>query len=137
MPPGCKAMDMSADGRRARGNPFGAGPEPRPLPRRNDSAATPAAPAVAPKAAGVVRIGVVKIKDMSGESLPTDNLRLNLMSEFARQQFEAIPLDAEAPQHEVQSEASSKQCDYIVFTSPTQVKDPGTAACRRLQYPRE
>ena len=82
---------------------------------------------MAPKAAGVVRIGVVKIKDMSGQSLPTDSLRLNLMSEFARQQLEPIPLDAEGPRQEVESEARSKQCDYFVYTVSTQVTEPGSS----------
>src|SRR5664280_1993742 len=64
--------------------------------------AQPPAPVVAPKTAGVVRIGVVKIKDMSGQSLPTDSLRLNLISEIARHQLEAVPLDAEAPHSDVE-----------------------------------
>src|ERR1035441_170013 len=52
----------------------------------------PPAAAVAPKGAGVVRVGVVKIKDVSGQGLPTDNLRLNLMDEIAHRQMEAVPL---------------------------------------------
>ena len=81
---------------------------------------------MAPKAAGVVRIGVVKVKDMSGESLPTDNLRLNLISEFGRHQLEAVPLDSEASLAEVEAEARSKQCDYFVYTVAAQVKAPGS-----------
>lgn len=91
-----------------------------------EPAAKPAAASVAPKAAGVVRIGVVKINDKSGQSLPTDNLRLNLMSEFARQQLEAVPLAADAPVADVEAEARAKQCDYIVYTVPTEVKDAGS-----------
>jgi hypothetical protein len=72
----------------------------------------------------VIRVGVVKIKDMSGESLPTDNLRLDLVSELQRQQFEAIPLEADSPQTDVETEAQSKQCDYILYTTSTQVKEP-------------
>ena len=136
MPPGCKAMDMSAMG----GAPAATHSEPAteaPAPKAEATPpAAPAAPAVAPKAAGVVRIGVVKLKDMSGQSLPTDSLFLNLLSEFARNHFEAIPLDAEAPLQEVQSEASSKQCDYIVFTSPTQVKNPGTGGLPPASVPK-
>ena len=74
--------------------------QPRLRPRLRPQRTTPApppAPVVAPKAAGVVRIGVVKIKDMSGQSLPTDSLRLNLMNEISRHQHEAIPLDSRGP----------------------------------------
>jgi len=135
MPPGCKVTDMSA---MMGGAPATSHAE-APAPPSPSPAATPAAapaPSVAPKAAGVIRIGVVKIKDMSGESLPIDSLRLNLMSELGRHQFEAIPLDAEAPLQDVQSEASSKQCDYILFTSPTQVKDAGTGGLPPASVPK-
>jgi hypothetical protein len=129
MPPGCRAMDMSA---LMSGTPATTHSET--APERAAAAASPAAtppaqppaPALAPKAAGVVRIGVVKIKDMSGESLPIDSLRLNLMSEIGRHQYEAVPLDTEGPHPDVESEALSKQCDYILYTVPTQVKEPGS-----------
>ena len=126
MPPGCKVMDMSA----MMGGPAAASSAPASQPAAAATApppkpAAPAAPAVAAKAPGVIRIGVVKIKDMSGASLPTDNMRLDLMAEITRQQFEAIPLDAESPQAEVESEARSKQCDYVLYTVSTQVKDAG------------
>ena len=127
MPPDCQVMDMSAMMGGAPATAGSAAPAAAPAAKAEAPPPTPpAAAAVAPKTAGVVRIGVVKIKDMSGESLPTDSLRLNLMSELGRHQFEAIPLDAEAPLQDVQSEASSKQCDYILYTIPTQVKNPGT-----------
>lgn len=140
MPPGCKGMDMSA---MMGGAPATSHAEPPAEPTSTPHPATPPpqpavapAPSVTPKAAGVTRIGVVKIKDMSGQSLPTDSLRLNLMGEFGRHQVEAIPLDAEAPLQAVQSEASSKQCDYIVFTSPTQVKDAGTGGLPAASVPK-
>ena len=98
-------------------------------------AAAPA-PAVAPKAAGVVRIGVVKIKDASGESLPTDNMRLDLMSEIVRQQLEAIPLDAESPHADVVSEAGAKQCDYVLYTTAAQVKDPNNGGISAAALPK-
>jgi hypothetical protein len=137
MPSGCRVMDMSAMGAKP------SEPASEPAPAATTAAAAPAAqpaaapaPAVASKAAGVVRIGVVKIKDMSGQSLPTDNLRINLMSEFARQQLEPIPLDAEAPQPDVESEARSKQCDYFVYTISTQVTDPGSAGLSPASLPK-
>ena len=96
-----------------------AAPAPTPAP-----AMAPSVAAAAPKAEGTVRIGVVKIKDASGQSLPVDNLRINLMSEITRRHMDALPLDADAPQSAVEAEARTKQCDYILFTVPTQVSEP-------------
>ena len=102
-PPGCQTMDMGAMMGGASHASEQRGDACADASGRIRAAGTraccpaAAAPAMAPKAAGVVRIGVVKINDKSGQSLPTDNLRLNLMSEFGRQQLEAVPLDAEAP----------------------------------------
>ncbi len=106
MPPGCKVMDMSAMMGGVPATHSETAPEPAAAPAT--PAATPpspAAPAVAPKAAGVVRIGVVKIKDMSGQSLPTDSLLLNLMSEIGRHQHEAVALETEGPHSDVETEA--------------------------------
>ena len=128
-PPNCRTMDMSAMMGGAPGSTTSeSAPSPAPAPAATPASQPAAAPAptVAPKAAGVTRVGVVKIKDLSGESLPTDNLRLDLMSEITKQQFEAIPLDAEAPQDAVLAEAKSKQCDYVLYTATTQVKEPNT-----------
>ena len=81
-----------------------------------------------PKAAGVVRVGVVKLKDASGQELPTDNLRINLMSEITARNMEAVALDVEVPHPDVVGEARGKQCDYILYTTLRQVNDPGSAA---------
>jgi hypothetical protein len=124
-PPGCKVNDMSAMMGGANPQPE-ASPAPAAAPVPPPKPAAPPAPVVAPKAQGAVRIGVVKIKDASGEGLPTDNLRINLMDELTRRQLEAVPLDAEAPPQDVQTEASSKQCDYILYTVASQVKAPGS-----------
>jgi hypothetical protein len=80
---------------------------------------------VAAKAAGVVRIGVVRINDASGQDLPIDNLRVNLMSEVTLRQMEAVPLDADNDPG-IAAEAADKQCDYILYTDAMQVKDPGS-----------
>jgi len=139
MPPGCKVMDMSA---MMGGAPPIAhsetAPEPAAAPTKPAATppAPPPAPVAAPKTAGVVRIGVVKIKDMSGQSLPTDNLRLNLINEIARHQHEAVPLDTEGPHPAVESEARSKQCDYILYTVPTQVKEPNSGGLPPASLPK-
>ena len=139
MPPGCKVMDMSA---MMGGTPPTAHAETAPEPAAAPAApaatapAPPPAPVVAAKTAGVVRIGVVKIKDMSGQGLPTDNLRLNLIDEIQRHQHEAVPLDAEAPHADVESEARAKQCDYILYTVPTQVKEPNSGGLPPASLPK-
>ena len=84
-------------------------------------------PAVAPKAARVVRVGVVKIKDATGQYLPTDNLRINLMGEITKRSMEAVPLDAETPAEAVMLESQRKQCDYVLYTAAEQVGEPGKA----------
>ena len=141
-PPGCQTMDMNA---MMGGASHASSSEATPAPTHPTASAPPApapaaqpaaAPAMAPKAAGVVRIGVVKINDKSGQSLPTDNLRLNLMSEFGRQQLEAVPLDAESPPADVVAEAQAKQCDYIVYTVPTEVKDAGSGGIAPASLPK-
>ncbi len=148
-PPGCQAMDTTAmmGGAAPSASPeagaasatdtgsvathaAAAGSTPAPAP------APAPAPTVAPKAAGVVRVGVVKINDKSGQSLPTNNLRLNLMSEFGRVQLEAVPLDADAPQQDAENEAQAKQCDYFVYTVPTVVKDAGSGGIAPASLPK-
>jgi len=128
MPPGCKIMDRSA---MMGGASHPTQPEAAPEAGAAVKAPTPPpaaapAPAAPPKAVGAVRIGVVKIKDMSDQSLPVDNLRLNLISELERNKIEAVPLNTDGPHTDVETEARSKQCDYIVYTVPTALKDPNS-----------
>jgi hypothetical protein len=147
-PPGCQTMDMNAMMGAAPHAPSSeATPSVATAPASThpttsttatpSPAAQPAATAsVAPKAAGVVRVGVVKINDKSGQSLPTDNLRLNLMSEFGRQQLEVVALEADAPLADVENEARAKQCDYFVYTVPTDVKDAGSGGIAPASLPK-
>ncbi len=104
-----------------------AAPEPEPAAPAPEPAApaAPAAPPVAAKAGGVVRVGVVKINDATGQYLPIDNLRVNLMSEVTLRQMEAVPLDADG-HPAIAAEAAEKECDYILYTDASQVKDPGS-----------
>ncbi len=138
-PPNCQTMDMNAMmGTAPAATSAAADPVAKPAPSAAPAPAVQPAPAatVAPKAAGVVRVGVVKINDKSGQSLPTNNLRLNLMDELGRQQLEVVPLDAEAPHAEVESEARAKQCDYVVYTVPTDVKDAGSGGIAAASLPK-
>src|SRR5579884_3109136 len=138
-PQGCKSMDMASL--------MGATPAGEPAPavaKETPPAAQPATPTVAPpppstvppKTAGVVRVGVVKLKDMSGQYLPTENLRINLMSEIGLRHMEAVPLETEAPEKDVEAEARAKQCDYILYTVPTQVKEPGSGGLPTAMVPK-
>jgi hypothetical protein len=139
-PAGCTVMNMGGPAMTASATPA---PETAPPPTTATSQAAPsheaapaaAAPAVAPKAAGTVRIGVVKLKDATGQSLPTDNLRMNLMSEIVKRQMEAVPIDAES-QEAAMSEARGKQCDYVLFTTPTQVKEPNSGGLSAASVPK-
>jgi len=133
-PPGCQTMDMSALMGKVPEPETAANPVPTPAP---EPAATPApAPSIAPKTAGVVRIGVVKIDDKSGQGLPTENLIVNLLSEFARHQFEPVLLDAESPHASVEEEAKAKQCDYVVYTVSSQVADAGGSGLPAASLPK-
>jgi len=141
MPAGCQTTDMAA----AMGGPEAspaADTTQTPAPAANQAPTPqptvgPAPPAtVAPKTPGVMRVGVVKIKDMSGQNLPTENLRINLMSEISARHMEAVPLEAETPQKDVEAEARAKECDYILYTVPTQVKEPGTGGLPAASVPR-
>jgi hypothetical protein len=137
MPPGCKVMDMSAmTGGAPPASHVESTPAPASAPAAPTAAATPAPPPVAPKTAGVVRVGVVKLKDMTGQSLPTTNLYLNLMSEIERNKMETASLDTEAPYADVAAEARAKQCDYIVFVVPSSIKDANTGGLPPASLPK-
>ena len=137
MPPGCRETGIAATMGGAAASTLPAENN-EPAVAAPKTAAPPAAPAasVAPKSAGVTRIGVVKIKDATGQGLPTDNLRVNLIDEITRRQMEAVPLEAEAPHQDVESEASSKQCDYILYTVASQVTEPGSGGLPATSLPK-
>lgn len=137
MPAGCKVTDMAgmtgaaatpAGPETPAAKPAGAAPAPPP-------AAAPA-PTAPPKAAGAVRVGVVAIKDSTGQSLPTDSLQLDLLSEFGRNQIDTVVLTADSPLKDVESEARAKECDYFVYTVPTVVKDPNTGGLASGSLPK-
>ncbi len=137
MPAGCKVVSsyqellnmggMAAGMMGGRPMPPAATAPPPHASKPEPSPAAPApsapAPAAAPKSSGVVRVGVVKIKDASEQYLPIENLRINLMSEIALRQMEAVPLDADSDPS-IAAEAASKNCDYILYTDASQVKAP-------------
>ena len=110
------------------------GEEAAPAPKAAPAAAAPApaAPAVPAKATGAVRVGVVMPKDITNQSLPTDNLRDLLMGEIRNRQVEAVPLDA-TDKAAIEEEAKSKDCDYILYTDLAQL-DQGPEAKLPAQF---
>jgi hypothetical protein len=142
-PPSCRVVNMAG----AMGNTPAPQPPSQPAPEPAAPAAPAAAPkeaappalaaAVAPKEAGVVRIGVVKLKDASGQDLPTDNLMIDLLSEITHRQMDAVQLDSDSPYPTVLSEARSKQCDYILYTTLTQMVEPGHGGLPAASVPKD
>jgi hypothetical protein len=137
MPAGCKVVssyqELFGMGDMTAGMMGGRPPNPPlPAPASPSPPAPPPAPAppppaptptVAAKSSGVVRVGVVKIKDSSEQFLPIENLRMNLMSEVSLRQMEAVPIDADGDPA-IAAEAALKNCDYILYTDASQVKAP-------------
>jgi hypothetical protein len=138
MPPGCKVTDMAGMSGAAAAP---AGPEKTAAAKPADAAPAPPpaaapAPTAPPKAAGAIRVGVVAIKDSTGQGLPTDSLQLGLLSEFGRNQIDTVALTTDSPLKDVESEARAKDCDYFVFTVPTVVKDPNTGGITAASLPK-
>ena len=133
-PPGCKVSDTASTTETA--PPSGTAPATTPSSAAAaPQPAAPPVPAAPPKAAGTIRVGVVEIKDATGQSLPTDNLQLDLMNEFSRHQLDAVTL-SQGTDQAVEAEARAKQCDYIVYTVPTALKDPGTGGLPAASLPK-
>ncbi len=138
MPPGCKVTDMSA---MMGGAPATPGGSETPAAKSAEAAPAPQpavapAPTAPPKTAGTVRVGVVAIKDSTGQSLPTDSLQLDLLSELGRNQIDTVVLTTDSAVKDVESEARAKECDYFVYTVPTVVKDPNTGGLAPASLPK-
>ena len=80
-------------------------------------------------------VGVVAIKDSTGQSLPIDSMQLDLLGEFSRNQIDTVQL-SDGTASAVESEAKDKQCDYFVYTVPTILKDPGTGGIAATSLPK-
>ena len=131
-PPGCKTIGSSGA--------IAAAPAEKAPPAETKAAApaaeaAPAAPAAPPKAAGAIRVGIVTIKDSTGESLPINSMQLGLLSEFARNQLDPVQLSDGTP-GAVEIEAKEKQCDYFVYTVPTVLKDPNSGGIAATSLPK-
>ena len=78
-----------------------------------------------PKAAGKVRIGVVRFGNSSGQTVPEVSLRDRLVSEIQQVNMEAVALDVSPSSSvsDIEKAAKDAQCDYILFTDVNEVKD--------------
>ncbi|HVG30136.1 MAG TPA: hypothetical protein VM864_10585 [Pyrinomonadaceae bacterium] len=80
---------------------------------------TPAA--MGAKRPGVVRVGVVRVGNKTTQSLDAGNLRGTLIAAISEGSVEAIPLDESVPDA-AQAEAKQKECDYVLFTDVSGLK---------------
>jgi hypothetical protein len=89
-----------------------------------NSAATATSPS-SPKAAGKVRVGVVRLGNSSGQTVPETSLRDRLVSEVQQLNMEAVALDLSpsSPIADIEKAAKDAQCDYILFTDVNELKD--------------
>ena len=90
------------------------------------SAAT--APAVGPKRAGVIRLGVPAVKTGNvAETMNANELAVaiknSLLQQLKAANVEAVPIEATGAA--IQAEAQQKECDYVVFASVSHKKGGG------------
>ncbi len=73
------------------------------------------------KAAGVIRIGVVQIKNKTDRQISTEALRARLIGDLQSGNVEAVPLNAMSA-IEADAECKLKQCDFILYTDLATLK---------------
>ncbi len=76
---------------------------------------------LAPKKAGVIRIGIADPSDKSGRSMPVPMLRGGLLASLNKAPYEALPLSGASPA-DLTRDATSKACDFILVTDVAEVK---------------
>ncbi len=84
---------------------------------------TPGAPG--PKAAGTIRIGVVLVDNKTGVTVPQQ--QETVVSYIRRALLDAIPLNA-TDEAAARKEAKEKECDYILYSSITNMKTASTGS---------
>ncbi len=87
-------------------------------------AAAAAAAAGEKKGAGKLRIGVVGFVNKTKDSLAVEAPRQRLVEEIIALQVDAVHLDQTTPE-EIVAEAREKQCDFILYTDVTKLKQAG------------
>jgi hypothetical protein len=89
----------------------------------NNSSGMTSAPAASSgaKQPGAIRVGVVRVGNKTTQSLDAGNLRGTLIASIMEGSVEAIPLTETAPDA-AQAEAKQKDCDYVLFTDVSGLK---------------
>jgi len=87
-------------------------------------AAAAAAAAGAKKGAGKLRIGVVGFVNKTQGSLAAEAPRQRLVEEIIAREVDAVHLD-QTTHEEIVAEAREKQCDFILYTDVTKLKQAG------------
>ena len=75
----------------------------------------------APKAAGVIRIGVALPENKTKEEISTQALAEELVDQLSKAPYEAVPLEARTPAEQAE-EAKNRGCDFIVALDLTTLK---------------
>jgi hypothetical protein len=73
------------------------------------------------KTAGTIRVGVVAFNNPTGQVVSLDPLRQKLIGELNGSNIDAVPLDGIGSAN-VEAEAKQKDCDYILYTDITNIK---------------
>ncbi|MCA1642419.1 MAG: DUF4412 domain-containing protein [Acidobacteria bacterium] len=90
-------------------------------PNANDRGGMNTPAALGAKQPGAIRVGVVRVGNKTTQSLDAGNLRVTLIAAISGGGVEAIPLDETAPDA-AQAEAKQKDCDYVLFTDVSGLK---------------
>ncbi|MDQ3906890.1 MAG: hypothetical protein M3268_00960, partial [Acidobacteriota bacterium] len=77
--------------------------------------------AVGPKQPGTIRVGVARIGNKTTQSVDAGSMRETLIGSLGGPGVEAIPLSESAPDA-AQAEAKQKQCDFVLFTDISGLK---------------
>lgn len=75
----------------------------------------------APKAAGIIRIGVALPENKTKEEISTQALAEELVEQLSKVPYEAVPLEARTPAEQLE-EAKNRGCDFIVALDLTTLK---------------
>jgi hypothetical protein len=87
----------------------------------NSSGAMSVPAAAGAKQPGAIRVGVVRVGNKTTQSLDAGTLRGTLIASISEGSVEAIPLTETAPDA-AQAEAKQKDCDYVLFTDVSGLK---------------
>jgi len=77
-----------------------------------------------PKKPGTIRIGVAPVQNKTGETLPLQDFTEALAESLGAVQTDVVMLRSQSAK-EIDAEAKTRQCDYVLRDTVTEVKKPG------------